>query len=314
MRAEPAYDYSKSTQENFRLADGSTRTWGPYKKIRDSLDKQYHGGYTRQRQAVQDELIAGVIGPHQAQQETPWIVFTAGAMGAGKSRTIHWLAAKGIFPLHDIVNIDSDVFKTAFPEWPGYVARDPLTAGSQTRRESGYLVEIAQEAALLLRKHIWVDGSMRDGDWYERVFRDIRKRHPDYRIAILYVMADEGVIRERVRKRGLETGRLVPPEELLDSIKRVPQTVDRLDALTDFIAHIDNSGSEPVLRRYKDEMMCVIEQSCWDEITERLRNRPLDPREVAKRGAEKHGGRHRGAPLLRLLLQNRRAQSQDSGI
>jgi len=35
-----------------------------------------------------------------------------------------------------------------------------------TRRESGYLVEIAQAAAMAQRKHVWVDGSLRDGVWY----------------------------------------------------------------------------------------------------------------------------------------------------
>ena len=50
----------------------------------------------------------------------------------------------GIFPLSDIVQIDPDIFKPALPEWEEYARRDPLTAGFHTRKETGFLVEIAQ--------------------------------------------------------------------------------------------------------------------------------------------------------------------------
>lgn len=55
------------------------------------------------------------------------------------------MSEKGYFPLPDIVTVDPDLFKASFPEWPEYVRRCSDTAGSLTRRESGYLVEIAQE-------------------------------------------------------------------------------------------------------------------------------------------------------------------------
>ena len=55
------------------------------------------------------------------------------------------MSQMGYFPLPDIVTIDPDLFKTSFPEWPQYLKHRPETAGSLTRKESGYLVEIAQE-------------------------------------------------------------------------------------------------------------------------------------------------------------------------
>lgn len=54
----------------------------------------------------------------------------------------------GCFPLPDIVTVDPDIFKTVFPEWPEYCRRFPESAGSLTRMESGYLVELAQEVSL----------------------------------------------------------------------------------------------------------------------------------------------------------------------
>lgn len=46
----------------------------------------------------QDDLINSVLGVGRVPQQHPWIVFTAGAMGAGKSRCVSWMATKGIFP------------------------------------------------------------------------------------------------------------------------------------------------------------------------------------------------------------------------
>ena len=74
-------------------------------------------------------------------------------MGAGKSRTIGWMSEQGYFPLSQIVHLDPDMFKTHFPEWQGYLSTAMCEAGSRTRRESGYLVEIAQQAAMALARN-----------------------------------------------------------------------------------------------------------------------------------------------------------------
>lgn len=184
------------------------------------------------------------------------------------------MSENNIFPLREIVHIDPDIFKTAFPEWPAYVAMDPLTAGMHTRHESGYMVEIAQEAALRAGKHIWVDGSLRDSDWYAHVFRQIRLTHPNYQIAILYVTADKDEIMRRARKRGEATGRYVPEEEILDSINRVPRSVSRLAPGAEFLAVIDNTGPVPHLTKYCEEDVCYLELDRWEEITRRFRSIP----------------------------------------
>ena len=49
-------------------------------------------------------------------------------MGAGKSHTVRWMWEAGHFPLEAIVHLDPDLFKTAMPEWDGYVALDPMSA------------------------------------------------------------------------------------------------------------------------------------------------------------------------------------------
>eukprot|EP00752_Nemacystus_decipiens_P007227 g6468.t1 len=267
------YDYTKSTCENYRSAV-AVNDVSQYQSVRATRDHDYHGAYTRERQLFQDSLVKDVVGA-SSRKEHPWIVFTAGAMGAGKSHTIQWMSEKGYFPLPDIVTVDPDEFKTSFPEWPEYVRRCPDTAGELTRRESGYLVEIAQETAMNEMKNVWVDGSLRDSKWYEQVFEEIRKNHPTYRIAILYVHANEKMVLDRARRRAEETGRVVPEAEIKDSLHRVPRTVAILMPKADFVAHIKNDGDHPRLTGFCDWNGChrnVL--GGWNEVKDRFATLP----------------------------------------
>ena len=56
--------------------------------------------------------------------------YTAGAMGAGKSHTIRWLADNGFFTLPNVVKVDPDAFRQELPEWDTYKRSDQETAGS----------------------------------------------------------------------------------------------------------------------------------------------------------------------------------------
>mmetsp|Transcript_6664 Transcript_6664/g.8890 ORF Transcript_6664/g.8890 Transcript_6664/m.8890 type:complete len:326 (+) Transcript_6664:61-1038(+) len=206
-------------------------------------------------------------------KEDPWIILTAGVMGAGKSHTIHWMSRNGYFPLPDIVQIDPDVFRTRFPEWEGYVAANAETAGNLTRREAGYLVEIAQWATLGLSKNVWVDGSLRDGEWYRGVIRDIKKEYMQYRLAIIYVNADLEAILKRIESRAVETGRKVPLSDVVDSMERVPKSIKLLKEEVDFLAEVDNTVS-PSLSRYCDTQSCYLGDCSFDQLRLRFATHP----------------------------------------
>lgn len=101
------------------------------------------------------------------------------------------------------------------------------------------------------KKNIWVDGSLRDGEWYRSVFAGIRTSHSHYQIAIIQISATEGAIWERVRKRAEQTGRHVPESEVLDSLRRVPETVELLAPYSAFVATIDNTEETPKLVEWR---------------------------------------------------------------
>jgi len=249
-RARRGYDWSRSTQANHTLqGDRSTGGRSPsrFASIRETLDLDYHGHYSASRTRLQDEIISDFVGGGVVS-EHPWIIFTAGAMGAGKGHTMKWMGEQGHFPIDKLVHIDPDVFRARLPEWPMYMLRDPETAGQLTQRESGYCVEIAQEAALQQSKSMWIDGSLHDSDWYSQVFAKIRRNHPQYRIAIIHVYAPWDAVVSRAADRARATGRLVPQAALRESFSRVPQAVERLSGLADVTAHVENADVPRLVR------------------------------------------------------------------
>jgi len=64
----------------------------------------------------------------------PWAVFTAGAMGAGKSFTIRRLMTENRFPLLAFVSVDPDLIRRHLPEFEAYVEQNPDLAGELTRK------------------------------------------------------------------------------------------------------------------------------------------------------------------------------------
>ena len=114
----PSFCWTHSTRDNYADHSSPPHSYGKYAILRQRLDFDYHGNYSKARQLMQDHLINDVVGNGYSEgrstgrmwggvagEERPWIVFTAGAMGAGKSHTIHWLSDNGYFPLPDIVQV-----------------------------------------------------------------------------------------------------------------------------------------------------------------------------------------------------------------
>lgn len=58
---------------------------GKYRDIRQKLDEDWHGRYSEARQALQDRIVDEFVGTGTISSR-PWLVFTAGPMGAGACR------------------------------------------------------------------------------------------------------------------------------------------------------------------------------------------------------------------------------------
>jgi hypothetical protein len=235
------YGWGKPTEVNHGLLlsesnDDSTRIGyeSPFAEIRSRLDRSFHEEYCPERQRFQDSVILSMLQRNQLvhQQEfsqmspsrcsfsvneqprpldaksptsstAPWIVFSAGAMGAGKTWTVKLLQDKGRFPLDKFLMVDPDVIRHCLPEFDTYVKVCPDRAGELTRMESGMMAEILVKAALNQGRNVLVDGSLRNASWYLSYFERLRQDYQGIRIAILHVTAPRDVIFSRalVRRR-----------------------------------------------------------------------------------------------------------------
>jgi hypothetical protein len=84
------YDWDKSTEDNYKSDTQEFR--GTFQSIRQRLDHTYHQNYVPSRQAVQDEILEGLLHSTIAEHnnyddhilcrpEESWIIFTAGVYG-----------------------------------------------------------------------------------------------------------------------------------------------------------------------------------------------------------------------------------------
>eukprot|EP00299_Pterocystis_sp_00344_P005025 c16343_g1_i1.p1 GENE.c16343_g1_i1~~c16343_g1_i1.p1 ORF type:complete len:457 (-),score=113.78 c16343_g1_i1:50-1318(-) len=174
-------------------------------------------------------------------------------MGAGKGYSLSWMSANGYLPLQNIVHVDPESFKVLMPEWNEYLKRNEPQSdiGKFFHRETCYMAEIAQELAMQHRQHVWVDGSLRDGVWFSKVFDDIRKRFPNYYIAIFYVFASAETVRNRIRARSEKTGRWISEDVIKTSIDAPNRSLALLTCKVDFVARIRNEGKVPELVAYE---------------------------------------------------------------
>jgi hypothetical protein len=63
---------------------------------------------------------------------------------SGKGSVIRWMRDHRYLEMEHLVCIDPDKFKELMPEWPEYVKRESISAGTLTHKESGYIQEIVQ--------------------------------------------------------------------------------------------------------------------------------------------------------------------------
>ena len=241
-------------------ASGNLDFFGPYIASRGRFDYKYHKNYTQERQAIQDRIIFDMT--HDESWITglqdfiprPWIIFTAGAMGAGKGRVIRWLLANNKVPksVAKAVRVDPDEVKARLPEtalWQSFFPESSLNVcSSLTHKESGFVTEILAQEALKLGLPVIVDGTLKDHVWYGNHFNEIRRVYPKYRLAIIYVVAEYKTTHSRAQARAIQTSRVVPEAIITRALLDVPRSVEILAPMADLTVTFNNDGNnEPPL-------------------------------------------------------------------
>lgn len=83
-------------------------------------------------------------------------------------------------------------------------------------------------------------------------FEDIRNRFRHYRLAIIHITADEDIIRERLRIRGEQTGRVIPEAEIVSSLRNPEVSIRKLACKCDLVVRFANNKEVPELLSVED--------------------------------------------------------------
>ena len=226
----------------------STMTYkSPYQSIRDTLDYAYHSKPSEHRIQCEDKFITTHLTKPYTCRPEPQLLFTAGAMGAGKSHFLSTLPYKYVL-------IDPDEIASSMPPFESSdISFRPAeqveeVEGTRARHEARLITEILLQAAMQRRADVVLDGSLRSYQWYLQNIPQLRHKHPDYRVDLVHIHCPLPEVLKRAHKRALKTGRQVPNTLIERSWKDSRRAISVLGRkkLVDRVHMIDSSGSSPV--------------------------------------------------------------------
>jgi len=157
------------------------------------------------------------------------------------------------------VMVSFDDIRNLLPEYQDYENINPDTSGEMTQKESGYIGEILQEAAMRKRCNVIIDGTLSNSKWYIKHIHKLRESFPHYDIGILYVTAPPNMVQERI----LQRHRKVPSHIVQRIQQNVPQSMTKLSHRVDIFFEVRNAEA-PVLRKID-----VRDATCKYEVNEK---------------------------------------------
>jgi hypothetical protein len=121
----------------------------PFAHVRRQLDYAYHFKPTLERQHVQDAIISRAL-DRGVESDDAWLLFTAGAMGAGKSWCMKRLSERGYFNEACFVIVDPDDIRYIYSPLPTWaltlfnvlLTRTTLTHCRRHSAEGGAVVHL----------------------------------------------------------------------------------------------------------------------------------------------------------------------------
>jgi len=249
------YDYSQSTKHNytdhsFSLGRDSGNVFSHVedasvdasRAILRSARKVWRtsGAEEYQCQRIKWQDLAVLTAMNLSEERpAPWLVMTFAPPAAFPGRVLEWLSRRGFLSLRSVVPVSFERFVHMIPEWPVYLRKQGQAGRRHLVEEASLLEALACEVAMVKMQHVWLDCTLGDTTRVGAFLRDLRSRHPAYRVATLFVTADPVIMEARSREALCETGFDVTIQEEGES---------QMLCHSDFVARVDNSGAQPSLQ------------------------------------------------------------------
>lgn len=227
--------------------------YGPYSHIRASMD--YNFSFRKERQWLQDSIIDETLKVPSINNnskdatripDNPWIVFFVGISSVGKSHCIRELLRKGRLSLSSSYYVDTNLIEVHLPEYSLY-AKENLKNRSQLMcLETFYISQIITYGALQKEKNIIVNFKPRFIDRTPEIFQKIRNDYPSYKIALIHINADAGVVFKRAKAKERAYGGNFQRCNHEAEIRDVSVAVEAIEQFTDYYCKLFNSSGKDI--------------------------------------------------------------------
>lgn len=222
-----------------------------------------NGEYNEERKRLHEEIVRMFIsdkGLDSDVNELEAILFGGGS-GTGKTRII-----EKIIGTNGYVLVDSDKIKELLPEYPKAREQKKPEAADIVHEESSDIAQLLLETSIHSKEPIIYDGTMKNAKKYVNIIKRLKAK--GYTIQMVIVDADIEVAYDRVKKRFVETGRLVEYDLVKKSNYLVSAAFHVLYDMVNMYTVFENSSntSDPVIIAYKDpdedEVIVDMESYC----------------------------------------------------
>lgn len=245
IKAHNYEDYrNKKTIKNYRKTDVSDALPG------DSLSKYSENGkLTSEREALHQQIIDNFFEGKSPVDGQATFTVMGGGPASGKSTVVH----QGVVKLPDgSIVIDSDAIKGMLPEYKTYVdmkyvkAVNGETVAGFVHEESSALAKRVMKIANGENFNYVLDGTG-DGSIKSLTKKIEQARTAGFKVVGEYVTVPADVALERATARGINTGRIITPNIITGTHRKVSEILPECAHLFDDIKLYDTTRTGKII-------------------------------------------------------------------
>ena len=213
-------------------------------QVREELDYTWHIKENEQEKTNHNKIIKDYLNIFQPiSSKNPTICFMAGCFGSGKSHFIKNQLLKPNNNNNNNIPLNNNTILND-PDKIKYMIDSDQPINSR-HNEACMISEIITRYGLKKSYNLIVDGSLRDTKWHQEFFLFIKKQYPHYNLWIIYIKTNNfDLIKERVEKRGKQTGRTIDLQILKETFETIPNSVAYLKSFVDCYLEFENNKND----------------------------------------------------------------------
>jgi predicted ABC-type ATPase len=214
--------------------------------------------FTTERQALHDQIVADAVDGVPSTLN-PTYYMLGGGPAAGKTRILETGQAD-VPDKTNAVHINADDIKEKLPEYAPMVAAKNEQAAGYVHEESSYLAKRIQAASVETSRNIVLDGTGDSGvDNLAKKVGSAKKQ--GYKTVAVYASVDTDVAVERMVRRYVRTGRLVPEPVVRETHANVSRIFPAAVNMFDSIKLFDTSDGPKLIATGQNGKLSILDQT-----------------------------------------------------